>query len=110
MDRFKVMKDMYLSTSYSTWKNTFSTVMLLVFCISFVAIFGYLIFTIPSIFCQKIWFYFSILWLVVELAVISYLYFYKNIPRFAREAIVLLILMSNVWFAMFIFGLKECVA
>ena len=108
MERLKVIKNMYLSTSHSTWKNTLTTVLLLTLCIGFVALFGYLSFTIPKLWCHRVWLYFSVIWLFIEIVVIGYLFLYKNIPRFAREAITLIILISNVWFGLFIFGLDKC--
>eukprot|EP00493_Phyllostaurus_siculus_P022981 UN23315 len=62
----------------------------------------------PELQCHANYFYLSVLWLAAEYAVIAYLYSYRNIPKFAREAIVLSILIANIWFILFIFGLKEC--
>lgn len=107
----KIMADIkskLVSTSVVGWKNTASTIALLIMCGSTVAVFGYLCFSMPAFQCHLNYFYLSILWLIAEYTVIGYLYWYKDIPTFAREALVFFILIANIWLILFIFGLKEC--
>ncbi len=108
MDRITEAKERQLSTSVTAWKITVSTVALFVLCSGSVAAFGYIYLTMPKLQCHTTYFYLSLLWLGAEYAVIGYLYCYKNIPKFAREAMVFSILLANIWFILFIFGLKEC--
>jgi hypothetical protein len=108
MDRFKNLKERLLSTSNENWKNILSSAFLSIFCALNVTVFGYFIFIIPNMLCHKGFFYLAILWLIAEALVIGYLYFHKNVPRFARDALVLTLLISNIWFILFVFGLREC--
>lgn len=102
------IKDRLLSTSVTNWRVTVSTAVLLILCSCSVAAFGYICFGLPSQPCYTNFFYLSLVWLAAEYIVIGYLYCYKNIPKFAREAIFLSILMANIWFLLFLAGLKEC--
>jgi len=108
MKKVAEAKEKLLSTSVVGWKLTTSTIALILLCSGSVAIFGYLCLTLPELQCYANYFYLSILWLGSELALIGYFYRYRHIPKFAREAVVPSILISNVWFILFIFGLKEC--
>ncbi len=102
------IKDRWLATSVTGWRNAVSIVALFSMCSGGVATFGYILITIPELQCHVAFFYLSILWLVSECTVLAYLYCYRNIPKFAREAVVFSLLMANIWFILFIFGLQEC--
>lgn len=104
------VKDKLLSTSVTGWRNAVITVALFIMSSGGVVAFGYALLTIPELRCHAAFFYLSIFWLASEFAVIVYLYCYRNIPRFAREAVVFSILIANIWFILFIFGLQECSA
>ena len=108
MGRMAELKDRLLSTTVTGWRITVSTAALFILCSGAVAAFGYICFTMPALQCHTNYFYLSVLWLAAEYAVLGYLYCYKNIPKFAREACVFSILMANIWFILFVFGLKEC--
>ena len=108
MGRMTEVKGKLLSTSVTGWRVAVSTAVLFILCSGSVAAFGYIFFTMPKLQCHANFFYLSIFWLAAEYVVIGYLYFYKNIPKFARETIVLSIVIANFWFILFVFGLNEC--
>lgn len=108
MDRMTEFKRRLLSTSVTGWRNAITTAALFIMCGGGVAAFGYIILTIPELRCHAIFFYLSVFWLVSEFVVIAYLYCYRNIPKFAREAVVISLLIANIWFILFIFGLQVC--
>lgn len=110
MDKITKLKGKLISTSVTGWGVAVSTAALFILCGSGVAAFGYTLFTIPELQCHATFFYLSIFWLFSEFAVIAYLYCYRNIPKFAREAVVISLLIANCWFILFIFGLQECSA
>ena len=108
MDRMTELNKKLLSTSVTGWRIAVSTAALFILCSGSVAAFGYICFTMPKLQCHTSFFYLSVFWLSAEYVVIGYLYFYKNIPKFAREAIVLSIVIANFWLILFVFGLNEC--
>jgi len=110
MDKITEVKRKLLSTSVTGWKNAISTAILLIMSVSGVGVFGFILLTTPALQCHAIFFYLSLFWLASEVVLIAYLYCYKNIPRFAREAVVFSLLIANIWFILFIFGLKGCPA
>lgn len=109
MNRIAEVKGKLLSTSVKGWKLKVSTAALFILCGGSVATFGFICFTMPKLQCYANYFYLSILWLGAEYAILGYLYCYKNIPKFARDAVVFSILLANMWFILFVFGLTECV-
>ncbi|MDL0432583.1 hypothetical protein QPM17_15680 [Marinobacter sp. TBZ242] len=101
-------KEKLLSTEYPRWRNLLSCTILVLFTTGMVSGWWYAYHTASDIECHKGMLYFSAVWLAVQWVVIGYLYRYQNIPKFAREAINLLILLGNVWFGLFIFSLQPC--
>ncbi len=97
-----------LSTNHPRWRNVVSTIFFTLACVGMVGCFWYLYLSLDSIGCYKSFLSMSVIWLVAELFVITYLFLFKNIPVFARESIVIVIAFSNVWFGLFIFSLKPC--
>ncbi|MBB3169438.1 hypothetical protein [Simiduia aestuariiviva] len=102
------LKEQLLSTSVNNFGSAARAASLLILCGASVAAFGYVLITIPALQCHAFFFYLSIFWLAAEVAVIAYLYRYKNIPRFAREAVVISLLIANFWFILFVFSLQAC--
>lgn len=102
-------KEEYLSTQYPKWRNILSTVILALLCGSTVGIFVYLVGAGANMQCHKSFMWFSIFWLIVELITLGYLFFWTNIPRFARDVIRLNIVFAHIWFGLFVFGLEACV-
>lgn len=102
-------KKEFLSTDYPKWRNVVSCSFLLILSYGAVLTFGYMYFTAPELKCWNGFFYLSVVWLFVQTAVIGFLYFYSNIPAFARWSVTLLILVANMWFILFLFSLKSCV-
>lgn len=107
-DNFSEYKARLLSTDYPQWRNMLSCVVLLALSTGAVLSWWYLYYSLPETECHKSFLYFSVLWLAVQWVVIGYLYWYRDIPAFARGSIKLLILVANVWFGLFIFALKPC--
>ena len=97
-----------LSTDYPQWRNLLSCVILFVLSTGAVLSWWYAYHTLPETGCHKGVLVFSFVWLGVQWVVTGYLYWYRDIPAFARGAIKLLILLSNVWFGLFILALKPC--
>jgi len=104
----KAIKERLLSTAVIGWRNKASAAVLMSLCSLRVAAFGYICFTMPGLECYRVFFYLSIVGLISEYAVIGYLYFYKDIPKFARDAVTISLLIANFWFVLFVFGLQEC--
>ncbi len=102
------LKAKYTSTEYPAWKNVAVTIILTVTCTLVVSIFWYLYFSTGTLGCYRGFLYLSIVWLLIELVLIAFLFRYKTIPRFAREAIGAIIGMSNIWFILFVFSLQAC--
>ncbi len=109
-DKFYEARENLLSTDYPRWRNLLSCLALLVLTTGVVASWWYIYYTIPEVVCHKGHLYFSVLWLAVQWVVIGYLYWYRNIPAFARGAIKMLIGVANIWFGLFIFSLNPCVS
>jgi len=106
--KFSEYRERLLSPDYPQWRNLLSCLVLIVLSTWVVLSWWYAYFTLPETSCHRGFFFFSVLWLVVQWVVIGYLYRYQDIPAFARGAIKLLILVANVWFGLFIFSLKSC--
>lgn len=104
----KGIKEKLLSTSVVGWQVAFSCVALFSACTVSVAAFGYLIYSTAELECHSVFFYLALLWLASEYAVIGWLYSDRNIPKFARDSVIITILLANVWFILFVFGLTEC--
>jgi len=85
-----------------------STAALVVACIGVVACFIYLYITNSGFHCYEGFLIFSIIWLIAELVAIAYLFFWSNIPRFARDVIKMNIAFANIWFGLFVFSIKAC--
>ncbi len=102
------LKETMLDTSYPSWRRLLSTLLLIVTCITVVMCFVYLYVNDTRLYCYQGFLIFSFIWLFVELVAIAYLYLWKNIPRFARDAIVMNIAFSNIWFGLFIFSVNAC--
>ena len=109
-DKFDETRAKFLSTDYLLWRNVLSCVVLVVLSTGAVSSWWYAYYTTPGAECHRGFFYFSVLWLVVQWVVIGYLYRYRNVPAFARGAIEMLILVANIWFVLFIFSLEPCVS
>lgn len=107
-EKVKVLRAKYLSTDIPKWRVVASTVFLLIACVSPVVIFWYMVQTNLQFQCVKGFTYASVLWLFSQLVVIGYLYYFRSIPNFARQAITILLLTSNMWFILFIVSLKPC--
>ena len=90
------------------WRNLLSCVVLALLALGAVGSWWYAYYSTPEAACYKGFLYLSVLWLVAQWIVIGYLYWYRDIPVFARGAIKLLILVANVWFGLFIFSLNPC--
>lgn len=106
---FAEFKEELLSTEYPEWRNKLSSLTLLILVTSVVLSFWYLYLTVPGLECYRGFFYFSFLWLIVQWIVIGYLYWFSNVPRFARTAIKVMIAVANCWFILFVFSLTACV-
>jgi len=106
---FEQFKDKMLATNYPTWRRIASTLALAVASIGVVVCFIYLYITNSGFHCYKGFLILSIIWLTSELVAISYLFFWSNIPKFARDAIKMNIAFANIWFGLFIFSIKACV-
>lgn len=102
------LKKKLLSTEYPRWRNLLSCAILVLLTTAMVLGWWYAYYTATDIECHKGVLYFSAVWLAVQWVVIGYLYRYKDIPKFAREAIKFLILLGNMWFGLFIFSLQPC--
>jgi len=107
-DRISAYRAKRLSTNYPQWRNLPSCVALVVLSTGAVLSWWYAYFTLPETGCHKGVLYFSVFWLGILWVVIGFLFRYRDIPAFARTAIQLLILLSNVWFGLFIFSLEPC--
>ena len=107
-DNFREYREKLLSTDYPPWRNLLSCLALAVLSTGAVLAWWYAYFTLPETACHKGTLYVSVLWLVVQWVVIGYLYWFRDIPAFARGAIKILILTANIWFGLFIFALKPC--
>lgn len=97
-----------LSTVYPRWRRVLSSVVLGVLATSIVLAWWYSFFTLEDTSCHRGFLYFSIVWLAVQWVVLGFLLAFETIPRFARGAIVLLILLGNIWFGLFLFSLQPC--
>lgn len=106
--KLALLKAKLLNTTYPRWRNTLSSSVLFLLSTGMVLSWCWVFYTTPETQCHKGILYFSFVWLFIQWLVIGYQFQYDNIPTFAREAIKLLILMSNVWFGFFIFSLKSC--
>lgn len=107
-DKFNEYREKLLSTDYPKWRNLISSVVLVMLSTGAVLSWWYAYYTLPETGCHKGFLYLSVLWLAIQWVVIGYLYWYRNIPAFARGAIKLFILVANIWFILFIFALKPC--
>lgn len=105
---FHKLKTSALNTEYPRWKNIVSTIFLTVMCLLMVVNFWYLVISTNNIECHKGFLYLSVAWVAAELLVIAYMFHYNTIPAFARASIGLFIALSNIWFGLFLFGLKSC--
>ncbi|MBN0988920.1 hypothetical protein [Amphritea pacifica] len=99
-----------LSTDYPQWRNLLSCVVLIALSTGAVLSWWYAYYTLPETACHEGFLLFSVLWLAVQWVVIGYLYWYRDIPAFARNALKLLILVANIWFGLFIFSLQPCIS
>ncbi|GAB2918108.1 hypothetical protein GCM10027181_16570 [Rheinheimera gaetbuli] len=107
-DKGATYKAKLLSTDYPQWRNRLSCAALAALSGGAVLCWYYAYYTLPQTECYKGFLYISVLWLAVQWAVIGYLYWYRDIPAFARSAIKLLVLVANAWFGLFIFSLQPC--
>jgi hypothetical protein len=105
---FVQLKEKMLSTNYPKWRNVASTTFLVITCVGVVGSFFYLYMTNNGLHCYTGYIGFSIVWLIVELITIAYLFFWTNIPQFARDVVKLNIAFANIWFGLFIFSIKVC--
>lgn len=105
---FTEVTEKLVSAEYPRWRNLLSCAILVIFTTGMVLSWWYAYYTGSDMECHKGILYFSAVWLAVQWVVIGYLCRYQNIPKFAREAIKLLILLGNVWFGFFIFSLQPC--
>lgn len=106
--RMQVFKEKQLSTDYPRWRNVLSTVALTTLCLWMVGIIWYLYGTEEAFSCKKGFVYMSVVMVIFEMVLIMYMYNFKNIPRFARDAMTAMICCANIWFGLFIFSLKAC--
>lgn len=103
-------RERQLSTHSPNWRIELSCVALFFLSTGTVLSWWYAYITLPEAVCHKGIFYLSALWLAVQWTVIGYLYWYRNIPVFARAAVAMLMVMANVWFGLFLFTLQPCVS
>ena len=96
------------NTSMPRWRVLVGAIFLAFICISTVFIFLFMYFAYDGLSCHSGYASASVLWLVLELAVIFFLIAQPEIPMYARTAITLSILLSNCWLILFVFSLKEC--
>lgn len=101
-------KEKALSTEYPRWKNILSSCVLSFLCISVASAFWYLFLTVDKMECHKGFAILSFPWLVVEFLIVYYLFKSNTVPRYATDSMVLLVAFSNIWFGLFLFGLKPC--
>ncbi len=106
--RFETIKEKLLSTRYPFWRNIVSSLLLAIACLGMVGSFIYLYITNVAISCYDGFLTFAIIWLLSELVAISYLFYWSNIPAFARDAIKINIAFANIWFGLFVFSLNAC--
>ncbi|WP_344796855.1 hypothetical protein [Litoribacillus peritrichatus] len=103
------IKKYFLSTDYPKWRRGLSALFLIVTSYAAVSVLGYLIYTEIEFGCREVFFFLSVFWLIVQTAVIAYLYFFTTIPAFARWSIEVILLITNIWFLLFLFSLQKCV-
>ena len=84
-------------TDFPRCRNIGVTLVLLSCSGGMVSVLWYFYFAADGTHCYKGFIYMSALWLAIELIVIGYLYKFKNIPKFARDAIMFMIIFSNLW-------------
>lgn len=97
-----------MGTDYPQWKNIVFTVLMTAMCLGMPCLFWYLYVSTENLECYKGFLYLSITWVVVELVLIAYMFQYNNVPRFARNAMGLMLAFSNLWFGLFVLGLEAC--
>jgi len=107
-NKIEDLKQRLLSTDYPKWRKQVSCLFLLFFSYTSVITFGYLYFTTPELSCWNGFFCLSIIWLLVQTSVIAYLFFFSNIPAFARWSVTMMLLVANIWFILFLFSLTAC--
>lgn len=107
---FEKFSQKLLKTEYSRRRNILSNTLLFMYCsvvlLILIHIFsraelfdchaGLLIFVIVTYFCQ--------------ICTIGYLFWFRNIPMFARDSISFLLMMTNIWMILVVIGLKPCAA
>ena len=96
------------NTTMPRWRVLVGAIFLASICIATVCTFLFMYFTYDGLSCHSGYAISSVLWLVLELAVIFFLIVQPKIPMYARTAITLSILLSNCWFILFVFSLKLC--
>ncbi|AJQ96026.1 hypothetical protein [Gynuella sunshinyii] len=101
------LKQQAFATDYPMWRKMTSTVFLSLACIVVVGTAWYLYLATDGLECQKGFFLLSLPWLIAELMVIAYMFYY-SIPRVIRASLEVIIGCSNIWFGLFIFSLKAC--
>ncbi|MCL6421505.1 hypothetical protein [Aestuariirhabdus haliotis] len=104
----KKIKAFALNTEFPRWKAAASTSLLTLMCLGVAGSFWYLYLSEAQLRCYEGFLYLSLVWVAVELVLLFYLFQFTSIPRFVRDAIGLIIALSNVWFGLFIFGLTAC--
>ena len=100
------LKSKLLNKEYSRFRLISGVIFYSVTTLVTVFAVGFIIFSVPEL-SQKLWiFYLAIFTGLFQLIVIWHLYYSKEIPAFARQAIYFTLMLSNMWLCLFMFSLK----
>ncbi|TQV74699.1 hypothetical protein FLL45_06985 [Aliikangiella marina] len=102
------LKTKALTTRYPKWKRITLLVVMLSMCSLIVGTSWFVYLTSHQLACHSTFILMTIPWLIAEIGVILFLYLSNNLPQYARDSIVLVLLFTNIWFGLFIFGLPAC--
>lgn len=88
-------------------RHSIECVMLTLLATSVVGIWFWLFATNPAFQCQLGFVYLAGIWLLAQWAVLGYLAI-LTLPLVFRESVKLSLLISNIWFGLFLFSLSAC--
>lgn len=102
------LKQKALNTEYARWRRVVSTILLSTITIVTVVTIWYLFFFNENMECMKGIVYLSIPWIVVQLVVITHLYFSNTISAIVRGSQKMMIAIGNIWLILYVFSLDTC--
>lgn len=102
------LKRKALCTEYAQWRRVLSSVFIGIIAVLPVMVLWHLYYTGDNVSCLKMPFYLSFPWLISQLIVIAYLYFYKEMPAIVRNAIKMMIGFGNMWFIFYLLSINVC--